>query len=157
MQQEAQPRSFRLPRLSIETYAAVGAALVVLAAIVFQKSQATPASPAAQPQAQSQSVSSEESIETILYKSEAQRLLTEAIRVSQQRGDRCYGRGSTCALNLWRRNALSQLESNYSSNPSDALGAYIRIKSIDTVATLQQSPEAETLERFIDSQRRREP
>lgn len=139
-------KAIRLPRFSFETYAAIAAAIVVLIGVLIQRTS-TPlkASPQTQPP---------DSVETVLYQAEAQRLLSEALRLSQTRGSGCFQRGADCVLARMRREAVTQLESSYSSNPNAALTAYMQIRALNTISTLRQSNKSDEIQEFIHTQRR---
>ncbi|MBN8564109.1 MAG: hypothetical protein J0L70_26590 [Leptolyngbya sp. UWPOB_LEPTO1] len=141
-----QIKQTRIHRFSFETYAALGAAIVVLIGVILQRMGSVP-KPSPKPQTQP-------SIETVLYQAEAKRLLAEAFEQNQTRGTGCYQRGTDCVLAKMRREAIAQLEANYASNSSEALAAYIRLRAINTIPTLQQLPELDALEQFIHTQRR---
>lgn len=139
-------KAIQLPRFSFETYATIAAAIVVLSGVLIQRTNTTlNASP--QPQ-------QPDSVETVLYQAEAQRLLSEALRLSQTRGSGCFQRSADCVLARMRREAIAQLESSYSSNPNAALTAYMQIRALNTISTLRQSPASDEIQEFIHTQRR---
>ncbi|MCY6492323.1 hypothetical protein [Leptolyngbya sp. GGD] len=138
-------KAIRISQFSVETYAAIAAAIVVLIGVLIQRSTALNASPKPQ---------QPDSIETVLYQAEAKRLLSEALRLSQTRGSGCFQRGANCVLARMRREAVAQLESSYSSNPNAALTAYMQIRALNTISTLRQSPASDEIQEFIHTQRR---
>lgn len=141
-----QIKPLRIPRFSFETYAAITAAIVVLMGVMIQRSTSSSKPAVSKPQP--------DAIETVLYQAEAKRLLAAALQQTQTRGTGCYRRGVDCAIDKMRREAITQLEANYVSNSSEALNAYIRLRALNTIPTLRQSPESDAIRQFINTQRR---
>ncbi|MCY7273350.1 MAG: hypothetical protein LH702_06285 [Phormidesmis sp. CAN_BIN44] len=144
---------FRFPKFSMETWAAIGAAIVTFVGVaIYKSSDVTPTGQASPVP----SHISDTSVEKTLYQAEGRRLLVEAIKQSQDPRNPCFNKGERCTLDHLRQQALSALERSYATDSKPAIDAYIRLKALSEIPTLQKASEMQSLEAFIDAQRRQQ-